>query len=616
VKKGILWLLLTCLMVMSMVLASCGKSTTTSPATSTSTTATTTTSAITTTTTTSTISTAVTTTATTSTTGHWWDSFPAPQYGGETTSRTTSDPVNWDVYLGGSSATGYGFYFQHLFCNKYITNPSEWNFSINFLPPEYADGFMLQSYEMPTPTTFTIHLRQDIYWQNISPANGRQFTSADVVYHYNRLLGLGGGFTAVDPWYAGTVAWQSLASVTATDKYTVVFQWKPGTSPLLILMTLQSSTPDNLFECSDAVTQWGNLNDWHHAIGTGPFILQDFVPGSSETVIRNPNYWGYDERYPQNKLPYVNKTTVLLIASTATAEAALRTGKLDSLSVSAIDAAAIKKTNPEMTQLSFPTSYELSLDMRADNVAPFNDIRVRIAMQKAIDISLISKTYYGGNSTPWPTSLTQNQMGLSGWGLAYPDWPQALKDEYAYDPTAARKLLSDAGYPNGFTTDVVLTSDSDQDLYLLAQSQLAAIGVKMSIVVMDPASWNNYVINNHKYDAMAARNSGLLGITSDPFHQLQKLTAGYGTNYILVNDAKITAWYNQASVSQNVAEIKQIMKDENLYVAQQHYIVSISQPNSFSLRQPWLIGSGGPGGISVYGDVNWVDQNLKKSLGH
>jgi hypothetical protein len=115
---------------------------------------------------------------------------------------------------------------------------------------------------------------------------------------------------------------------------------------------------------------------------------------------------------------------------------------------------------------------------------------------------------------------------------------------------------------------------------------------------------------------MAARNSGLLGITSDPFHQLQKLTAGYGTNYILVNDAKITAWYNQASVSQNVAEIKQIMKDENLYVAQQHYIVSISQPNSFSLRQPWLIGSGGPGGISVYGDVNWVDQNLKKSLGH
>ena len=58
----------------------------------------------------------------------------------------------------------------------------------------------------------------------------------------------------------------------------------------------------------EAVKQWGNLNDWHHAIGTGPFILTDFVAGSSATMVKNPNYWGYDERYPQNKLPYIDTT--------------------------------------------------------------------------------------------------------------------------------------------------------------------------------------------------------------------------------------------------------------------------------------------------------------------
>ena len=63
---------------------------------------------------------------------------------------------------------------------------------------------------------------------------------------------------------------------------------------------------DRTIENPEAVKQWGDLTDWHHAIGTGPFILTDFVGGSSATLVKNPNYWGYDERYPQNQLPYVD----------------------------------------------------------------------------------------------------------------------------------------------------------------------------------------------------------------------------------------------------------------------------------------------------------------------
>jgi len=59
-------------------------------------------------------------------------------------------------------------------------------------------------------------------------------------------------------------------------------------------------------ENPDAVKQWGDVSDWHHAIGTGPFMLKDFVPSSSATLIKNPNYWGHDERHPQNKLPYID----------------------------------------------------------------------------------------------------------------------------------------------------------------------------------------------------------------------------------------------------------------------------------------------------------------------
>ncbi len=64
--------------------------------------------------------------------------------------------------------------------------------------------------------------------------------------------------------------------------------------------------PTMCIENPDAVKKWKNLDDWHHAIGTGPVLLEDFISDGSATLIKNPNYWGYDERNPQNKLPYVD----------------------------------------------------------------------------------------------------------------------------------------------------------------------------------------------------------------------------------------------------------------------------------------------------------------------
>ena len=138
----------------------------------------------------------------------------------------------------------------------------------------------------------------------------------------------------------------------------------------------------------------GNLDDWHHAIGTGPFILTDYVSGSSAQLVKNPNFWAYDERYPQNKLPYINSIVYLIIPDTATALAALRTGKIEAVDgLLASDAKNLNKTNPEILQVTYPPMAGHSLDLRND-LKPFNDIRVREAMQMAIDLPTIAKTYY------------------------------------------------------------------------------------------------------------------------------------------------------------------------------------------------------------------------------
>ena len=80
----------------------------------------------------------------------------------------------------------------------------------------------------------------------------------------------------------------------------------------------------------------------------------------------------------------------------------------------------------------------------------------------AIDLQAIAKSYYGGLVDPYPATITSRTM--KGWGFPYEEWPQDLKDEYAYNPVAARQLLADAGYPHGFKTNVVANIAADMNM--------------------------------------------------------------------------------------------------------------------------------------------------------
>jgi peptide/nickel transport system substrate-binding protein len=546
-----------------------------------------------------------------------------PQYGGTMTLGINKDIASFDPINTETLMTISTSWLEQLFVTDWTMDPSVQNYQLSFWSDSQAKGGLAESWEFTAPGVFVLHLRQGIHWQNIPPASGREFVADDVVFHFNRMLGLGGGFTKPAPYWGTTATWKSLLSVTATDKYTVVMKWNTP-NPEFVTENLEAPGTAVAIENPEAVKLWGDLNDWHHAIGTGPFILKDFISGSSANLVKNPDYWAYDERYPQNRLPYIDTLKILIIPDNATALAAMRTGKIDILdNMSFQQAQQMQKTNPEIVQISVPTGNAITIDPRNDK-APFSDIRVRQALQMAIDLPTIAQNFYAGTASPSPSTLTSNFM--PGWGFPYSQWPQDLKDQYAYNPTGAKQLLAAAGYPTGFKTNIVADVVVDMDLLQIVKSYFSAVGIDMEIRTMDSASFSAFVVSGHKNDALAIRGPGALGVTYYPLRQFTKFQTGASSNTVVVSDPVFDAFYPKALAATSTNDLKAVLTDANKYVAQQHFAISLLQPNLFSLCQPWLkgfnaqycstAGTSIPGFLFFYEARFWVNQNLKTASGH
>jgi peptide/nickel transport system substrate-binding protein len=246
-----------------------------------------------------------------------------------------------------------------------------------------------------------------------------------------------------------------------------------------------------------------------------------------------------------------------------------------------------------------------------------------MAIQMAIDLPSIAKNHYEGSVDPYPSTLTATKY-MKGWGFPYEEWPQELKNEYAYNPALARKLLAEAGYPRGFETNVIADTDGDMELLHIVQAYFADIGIKMKIRTMDPASYTDYVENQHKHDQLVYRPYGPLGQTYAPLRVITRLQTGYTTNYAMVADPDFDAFYGKAAATKTEGELKQVLKEANEYVARKHFVVSLLQPMEYSLCQPWIkgyhaqiyslwMGVGGASMLSFYTARFWMDKTLKKA---
>ncbi|MDP2917113.1 MAG: ABC transporter substrate-binding protein, partial [Dehalococcoidia bacterium] len=352
---------------------------------------------------------------------------------------------------------------------------------------DWVTGRLAESWELVDPQTIIFHIRKGVRFHNKPPVNGRELTADDVVFTWETYLNAKGFYYATS---YGTPAKRPQATV--QDKYTVVVKTPPGMTGD-ILERFGDNAP---IIPQEVVKQYGSLSDWRNASGTGPFMLVDFVSDSSASHVKNPNYWMKDPVNPANTLPYVDGVKMLIISDISTRLTALRTGKVDMLAgVGWQDIDGLKRGIPGLkVKTTLSTVYMIS--MRPDT-KPFDDIRVRRALNMAIDRPAMIQGLYGGNG-----------VQVLGHIAPLPDYadmlvpleqlPPSSRELFGYHPDTAKKLLAEAGFPNGFKTEVVCTQELVDGLTVV-KDYLSKVGVDMFLDVRETGVWTSIMVaNSHK----------------------------------------------------------------------------------------------------------------------
>ena len=545
-----------------------------------------------------------------------------PEYGGTLTAIVNANhPDHGDTWLTHAAGVIPGAALDKLGIADWAADRSVSSFLV-YVPLSILRGHLAESWENPDPLTYIYKIRDNVFFHDKPPVNGRQLTADDMAANYERLLGIG-RFAGQErsPVGFGTVL-IPIESVTATDELTFEIKLSrphADTHRALLDDTHIFAYPPETFDLID---------DANNVIGTGPFIMGEFVSGISATFDRNPNYWKDDEKFPGNRLPYVDRLVMLVMGDEATRIAALRSAQVDftgdngTAKIKSISSVLeLQKTNPDMQLFPIAFRSEVSSPMNICAGGLLSDVRVRHALQMAIDLETINDNYFSGLGEWQP----MGPIGPAwvGYHNAFDTWPEELRKFYSYDPEGAERLLDEAGYPRGadgvrFRTQMIRpVGRADIGYHELEVGYWKEIGVEVELNALEDASFFG-TMSSRDWDGLtmwwsngadyASLEGGLGAYTSD---------GPIGGAYCdPVFDAR---WEELQAAINDEDEYRRLAKALDMYAIEQHVYIWGPRAPGFSVAQPWIAGFNGEMQVGSAGWTlpyarMWIDSQLKAEL--
>lgn len=368
-------------------------------------------------------------------------------------------------------------------------------------------GALAESFENIEPRVWRFKLHRGVKFHN-----GNDFTAEDVEFSVNRIRSEGSDLKVV----AGLIQ-----EVRIIDEYTVDLV-TPAPDPILPLqleifyiMDKEWAEANNVVEVTP-IEDGGNFATLN-TNGTGPFILEDRQSGVKTVLVRNPVYYG-------ETTGNISRVEFTPIDQDATRVAALISGNVHMAYPIPIqdwkrleDAVGVRPlTGPEARTI-FLGFDQIRDELTGSNVKgknPFKDVRVRKAFYQAINIQAIKKKVMRGAATPTGLMVAPQINGFA----------EKQNVRYPYDPEAARQLLSDAGYPDGFELLMDCPNNryvNDEKICQAVASMLAKVGVKVELLAQPKSKYFGKVTAQNGYDT----SFFLLGWTPSTFDSLNVISA-------------------------------------------------------------------------------------------
>jgi len=313
---------------------------------------------------------------------------------------------------------------------------------------------LAESWRLAEPTAWEFKLRKGVKFHN-----GEPFTANSVKFTLERVVK-----PETKSPQAFIFAW--LDRVDVPDPYTAVIRTKGPYRPILSILAVT--------EMLDAKAAADPAAHGLKPVGTGAFKFVEFLPNSRVVLVRNEDYWG-----PK---PKFKNLTFREIRDNSTRVASLETGETDVIHNPPPEDIPRLNANPKLEVKSIPSSRAMGVYLNTRKTKPLQDIRVRQALNHAVDKEALIRFILKGMTTPLKGPMTEEVSFFN----------PNLKP-YAYNPELAKKLLAEAGYPNGFSIAFGHPTGRwvlDKEIPEAVAAQLAKVGIKATLTTLE---WGTYI---------------------------------------------------------------------------------------------------------------------------